>query len=243
MLPRGRTNSRPHRDEDADAVADLRERLGGSADRVGRGDTPALVVPASPAIAGAWFTSPTGSAGDSPGESAWASAVSLRNGTVVAASLVRGVTSAGYRAGYLALRQGGSSSRPWPRCGTPRTYCSSTPPLGTTPEGRPGAAPRRGVEAADDRRHRPSAARDRPRTTGGTLGDLRAHARRGRGRDRLWTRHGVRPIAVHPAWRTDRATALDVVRRVTGRVRTPEPLRAARREARLARARDEGRLG
>jgi deoxyribonuclease V len=60
---------------------------------------------------------------------------------------------------------------------------------------------------------------------------------------RLRTRQGVRPIVVHPAWRTDRATALDVVRRVTERVRTPEPLRAARREARLARARDEGRLG
>jgi deoxyribonuclease V len=47
----------------------------------------------------------------------------------------------------------------------------------------------------------------------------------------------ARPIAVHAAWRTDAETAAAVVLSVASRVRTPEPLRRARRAARLARAR------
>jgi deoxyribonuclease V len=51
------------------------------------------------------------------------------------------------------------------------------------------------------------------------------------------TRAGVRPVAVHAAWRTDAATAVDVVTSCTHRSRTPEPLRAARQAARALRAR------
>jgi deoxyribonuclease V len=205
---------------------------------------PLWSAPTSPTIAGAWFASPTGSAGDSPGEPAWASAVSLRDGVIMETSLVRGVTAAGYRAGYLALRQGrlleqsvaalphtpnvvlvDATARDHPRraglalhlgavLGLATIGVTDRPLLATGPE------PRAERWAASEL----------------TLdGDVVAI--------RLRTRQGVRPIVVHPAWRTDRATALDVVRRVTERVRTPEPLRAARREARLARARDEGRLG
>jgi deoxyribonuclease V len=47
---------------------------------------------------------------------------------------------------------------------------------------------------------------------------------------------GVRPLAVHPAWRTDVDTAIAVVLDTTARVRTPEPLRIARTAARRARA-------
>jgi deoxyribonuclease V len=46
----------------------------------------------------------------------------------------------------------------------------------------------------------------------------------------------ARPVAVHAAWRTDAETAIAVVMAVAGRVRTPEPLRLARRVARLTRA-------
>jgi deoxyribonuclease V len=49
------------------------------------------------------------------------------------------------------------------------------------------------------------------------------------------TRPGTRPLVVHPGWRTDLDTAVDVVAR-TARRRTPEPLRRARRLAREARA-------
>jgi deoxyribonuclease V len=51
----------------------------------------------------------------------------------------------------------------------------------------------------------------------------------------LRTRAGTRPLAVHAAWRTDPETAAEVVLS-TSRVRTPEPLRQARRRAREARA-------
>jgi deoxyribonuclease V len=47
----------------------------------------------------------------------------------------------------------------------------------------------------------------------------------------------ARPIAVHAGWCTDAETAIEVVMSVASRVRTPEPLRQARRAARLQRAR------
>lgn len=52
----------------------------------------------------------------------------------------------------------------------------------------------------------------------------------------LRTRPGARPIAVHAAWRTDADVAVRVVMAASRRARTPEPLRRARRRARLARA-------
>jgi deoxyribonuclease V len=53
----------------------------------------------------------------------------------------------------------------------------------------------------------------------------------------LRTRQGVRPVAVHAAWRTDVHTAVEVVRLATRRpARTPEPLRRARTAARVARS-------
>jgi len=54
----------------------------------------------------------------------------------------------------------------------------------------------------------------------------------------LRTRAGTRPICVHAAWRTMPEAALEVVLSVTGALRTPEPLRAARTAARAARGRD-----
>jgi deoxyribonuclease V len=50
------------------------------------------------------------------------------------------------------------------------------------------------------------------------------------------TRQRTRPLAVHAAWRTTPETAVAVVLALTGRSRTPEPLRQARRIAREARA-------
>jgi deoxyribonuclease V len=46
----------------------------------------------------------------------------------------------------------------------------------------------------------------------------------------------ARPIAVHAGWRTDPSTAVEVVMAIARKVRTPEPLREARRAARIARA-------
>lgn len=52
----------------------------------------------------------------------------------------------------------------------------------------------------------------------------------------LRTKRDVRPLAVHAGWRTDPATAIEVVRHVTAAARTPEPLRLARTAARQARS-------
>ena len=56
----------------------------------------------------------------------------------------------------------------------------------------------------------------------------------------LRVRARARPLAVHPAWRTDLETAIAVVLAATERVRTPEPLRRARTAARRARTQDGG---
>jgi deoxyribonuclease V len=50
------------------------------------------------------------------------------------------------------------------------------------------------------------------------------------------TRPGAHPVAVHAGWRTDPETACQVVVATVRDHRTPEPLRVARRAARLARA-------
>lgn len=57
------------------------------------------------------------------------------------------------------------------------------------------------------------------------------------------TRSGRRPLAIHAGWRTDPESAVAVVLAIAGRVRTPEPLRQARRLARSARAATTGFQG
>jgi deoxyribonuclease V len=52
----------------------------------------------------------------------------------------------------------------------------------------------------------------------------------------LRSRRGIRPVAVHAAWRTDQETAVEVVQATLSGRRTPEPLRKARQAARVARA-------
>jgi deoxyribonuclease V len=51
----------------------------------------------------------------------------------------------------------------------------------------------------------------------------------------LRTRPGRRPLAVHSAWGTDPETAVELVMAALRGRRTPEPIRLARRAARLAR--------
>ena len=52
----------------------------------------------------------------------------------------------------------------------------------------------------------------------------------------LRTRAGTRPLAVHAAWRTDAELAVELGLAACAGRRTPEPIRLARRAARLARA-------
>ncbi|HYB29648.1 MAG TPA: endonuclease V [Solirubrobacteraceae bacterium] len=52
----------------------------------------------------------------------------------------------------------------------------------------------------------------------------------------LRTRRGARPLAIHPGWRTTLEVAIEVVLASTHGHRTPEPIRHARRLARVMRA-------
>ena len=203
---------------------------------------PPWAPPTIPTIGGVWFAAPTGSTGEAPGEPAWAAAVSLREGAVVGEFVVRGRTGAGYHAGHMALREG--------------------PLLQLAVEALPSAPDMLLVNATG---------RDHPRRAGlalhlGAALDLptigvtdrpllatgpEPSAERWASAEleldgavvaaRVRTRLGARAVVVHPGWRTDLPAAIDLVRRVDGPTRTPEPLRTARRAARLARAHDEAR--
>jgi deoxyribonuclease V len=192
-------------------------------------------------IGGVWFAAPTGSAGDGAGEPAWAAAVTLGDGHVEA--VVRGRTGAGYVAGRLALREGplleaavaalpalpevllvNATGRDHPLGAGLALHLGAVldvPTVGVTD--RPLVA--EGPEPAAVRWATAPLLRS---------GEVVASW--------LRTRVGVRALVVHPAWRTDLPAAVVVVRASVARARTPEPLRLARRVARLARARDEGRL-
>ncbi len=193
------------------------------------------------AIGGVWFAAPTGSPGDRAGEVAWAAAVVL--GPEDRQVVVRGRTGAGYVAGALALREGrmleaavralevtpdvllvNATGRDHPREAGLALHLGAVldmPTVGVTDRPLLATGPEPGAERW---------------ATSPIEVDGRVVA--------AWlrTQAGVRPIVVHPAWRTDLDAALAVVRGSVERARTPEPLRVARRAARLVRARDEGRL-
>jgi deoxyribonuclease V len=56
----------------------------------------------------------------------------------------------------------------------------------------------------------------------------------------LRTRRSVKPLVVHAGWRTTPEVARDVALSLTAGSRTPEPMRQARRLARVARSRERG---
>jgi len=172
------------------------------------------------------------------GEHGWAAAAVGADGPV---AVVRGAAGAPYRAGLLALREGpllaaavralderpdvllvDATGRDHPRRAGLATHLGAMlgmPTVGVTH--RPLLA---GGDWPDEDRgaHAPL------RLDGETVG--------------AWLRvaAGRRPLAVHAAWRTDADAAIAVVLATTARVRTPEPLRRARRAARRARAGDGG---
>ena len=171
------------------------------------------------------------------GEPAWAGAVVWQGGHHTQIAVVPGVAGAPYDPGLLALREG-------PLLGSALERLATMPPLVlVNATGRD--HPRRAGLAL----HLGSMF-DVP-TIGVTHRPLLAHGEwpgEGRGEATplvlddevvgywLRTRTDRRPIAVHAAWRTDPETALSITQMMVVRARTPEPLRHARRIARLARA-------
>ena len=191
-----------------------------------------------PRIGGCWVCFPRGLSGrGNPGDPAWAAATVLRGGETVDVEVRRGTAGASYHPGLLALRLGRLMEE------TVRAM-SATPDvvlLDATAHDHPrgaGLALQLGAELGLPTvgvTHRPLLAEGPwPGDRRGATSPLRVGARV----VGCWmrTRAGVRPLAVHPGWRVDLATAVELVAAsTTGQRRTPEPLRRARQLARSAR--------
>jgi len=190
-----------------------------------------------PRIGACWVSFPRGLTGPGgAGDPAWAAALVMDEGDIVDQRIRTGVAGAPYIPGLLALRIGplmeqatrGLATRPdvllldatardHPRRAGLALHLGAVlgmPTIGVTH--RPLIAE---GEWPSDRRGATSALR---------LGDTVVGC---------WirTRPGVRPLVVHPGWRVDLDTAVEVVANTSARRRTPEPLRRARHLARLAR--------
>jgi deoxyribonuclease V len=197
---------------------------------------PWAAAPAS-VVGACWICFPRGASGAGDrGDPAWAAAVA-RGDTAI----VKGKAGAPYIPGLLALREGAlleAAVRELPRA--PDVLLVDA--TGRDHPRRAGLATSLG--AALDLptvgvTHRPLLADGGwPAERRGAVAPLRI----GRETVGCWlrVRAGLRPLAVHPGWRTDLDTAVAVVLGATTRVRTPEPLRRARTLARRARAADAG---
>ena len=193
---------------------------------------PDWTVPDRPLVAGVFVCFARGR-----GDEGWAGAAAVRSEALVEASAVSGRASGPYEAGLLALREGplleacvrslaavpdvvivNATGRDHPRRAGLALHLGAVlglPTVGVT--------------------HRPLLASggwpegERGASSDVTLDGEVVGAW-------LRTRAGARPLVVHPGWGTDVETAARVVLGASARVRTPLPLREARRMARAARS-------
>jgi deoxyribonuclease V len=217
----------------ADALAALQTELAARARRA-----PPWEAPIDPVrVAGCWVCFPRGLSGPgAAGDRAWTAATVHEDGRVVDERVRVDVADAPYRPGLLALRLG----RPMEQVVRSLTVRPDVLLVDATAGDHPreaGLALHLGAELdlpTIGVTHRPLVARgewpadERGATSPLLLGGLTVGCW-------LRTRPGTRPLAVHPGWRVDLPTAVDVVLAMTARQRTPEPLRSARHLARLAR--------
>jgi deoxyribonuclease V len=201
-------------------------------------DPPPWQPPERPVVGACVIRFPRGQAGrGARGDDAWAAAAALDGARVLAEAVVRGEAGAPYEPGLLALREG-------PLLEAAVRALAVVPEVLLVDAGardhprRAGLATQLGAELALPTigiTHRPLLAvgewppDERGATAPLTLdGELVA----------LWlrTQERARPLVVHGGWRVGLDAADGVVLSATGRHRTPEPLRQARRLARTARA-------
>ena len=196
---------------------------------------PPWTPPERPLVAGVWICFPRGLSGPgAAGDPAWAAAVVLSGRRVIERRVITGTASAPYSPGLLALRVGplleyvvrglkpdvlllDGTGRDHPRRAGLALHLGAILDLPTV-----------GVT------HRPlTASGDWPADVAGATSALTIDGEQ----VAAWlrTRPGTRPIVVHPGWRTDLTTAVQVVSACLAGRRTPEPLRAAREAARRAR--------
>lgn len=216
---------------DAEALAREQERLAALSPEP-------WLPPSGPLLVGAAFVAfVRGEQGPGhPGDRAWVGAAAVRGREVMEEVVVRGVAGASYGPGLLALREGpmlaealaalrrrpdvvlvDATGRDHPRRAGLALHVGAVldlPSVGVT---------HRTLRAAGD-------------DAGPDPGD-QAPLRVAGEEVARWVRTapGVRSVVAHAAWRTDPATAAEVVLRCAQGWRTPEPLREARRVAREAR--------
>jgi deoxyribonuclease V len=206
----------------------------------------------APLLGGCFVAFARGEAGPGrPGDRAWAAAVTWRqpgeggreHEGVEEEVVITGITDAGYFPGLLALREG-------PLLGAAVGSLSLRPELlvvdatGRDHPRRAGLAVHLGAHLGIPT----VGVTQRPLLAEGAFPPLWRGATTPLVVDGqqvgswVCTRDGVRPVVAHAAWRTDAATAAEVVLAAsTGWARAPAPLRGARRAAREARAVAEGR--
>jgi deoxyribonuclease V len=190
------------------------------------------------ALGGCFVCFPRGLTGrGARGDRCWSAAVVVENGRIVSSAVCELEASAAYESGLLALREGPALER------SVRALSRRPDALMVNATGRD--HPRRAGLALHL-----GAVLDVP-TVGVTQRPLIAQgtwpgSERGATSPLLvgdeqvghWvrTRRGRHPLAVDAGWRTDLDGAVEIVLAATGRSRTPEPLRQARRLARVRRA-------
>jgi deoxyribonuclease V len=197
------------------------------------------IDPTTAIIGGCWVCFPRGLVG--PGtdhDPAWSAVVIMRGGRVLEQQVISGTAGAPYVPGLMALRLG-------PLMQEAVRVLSDRPDvllLDATAHDHPrraGLALHLGTELDIPTigvTHRPLVASGEwPSDQRGATSPLRIDG----SVVGCWlrTQPGVRPLAVHPGWRIDLVTAVEVVTRLARRRRTPEPLRRARQLARRTRAR------
>jgi deoxyribonuclease V len=217
---------------DADSLIAYQRRLATAAPK------PYTFDPSTTSIGGCWVCFPRGLVG--PGtdhDQAWSSVVIMLGGRVAEQQVISGTTGAPYVPGLMALRLG-------PLIQEAVRATSRVPDLlllDATAHDHPrraGLALHLGAELDIPTigvTHRPLVASGEwPSDHRGATSPLRI----GDSEVGCWlrTQAGVRPLAVHPGWRIDLATAVEVVTVLTRRRRTPEPLRRARQMARRTRS-------
>ncbi|HET9562169.1 MAG TPA: endonuclease V [Propionibacteriaceae bacterium] len=196
------------------------------------------VDPGTANIGGIWVCFPRGLVG--PGtdhDQAWSAAVIMFGGRVVEQRVITSTAGAPYVPGLMALRLGAVMEEALRAVsGLPDLLL-----LDATAHDHPrgaGLALHLGAELDIPTigvTHRPLVA------SGAWPGDHRGATSPLRIGDSVvgcWlrTQPGVRPLVVHPGWRMDLATAVEVVTMLTRRRRTPQPLRRARQLARRTRS-------
>ena len=217
---------------DADSLIARQQELGNA--------SPELLTfdPTTAIIGGSWVCFPRGLVG--PGtdhDSAWSAAVMMRAGRMLEQQVISGIAGASYVPGLMALRLGPLMEAAV-RALSDRPHVLLLDATAHDHPRRAGLALHLGAELDIPTigvTHRPLV------SSGEWPADLRGATSPLQIGDSVvgcWlrTQPGVRPLAVHPGWRIDLASAVEAITLLTSRRRTPEPLRRARQLARRERA-------